>query len=525
MSKVSDMAKVSVKGGFHYMWGLAASTVISAVGTIIIASLMGENNYGAYFVALSAPNLINLFRDWGINSAVIRYTAQYNAENKIEKIRGVFLSGLFFETIFGLALSLAGFALSGVLATVFNRPEAAPLIQVASFSVLAGAFVNIATAAFTGIEKMHFYSIMTVSQSVIKTVLIVALVVLGLGPLGAIIGFTTAFLIAGVIGILLMFTIYKKLPSVPLSRAELTETVKNLFRYGFPLSFGVILSGVLIQFYNFLVIIYVSDNALIGNYSVALNFVVLITFFAMPVTTMLLPAFSKLDATKDSQALQSVYQFSVKYAALLVVPVAAMVMSLAQPAISTIFPNQYAQAPLFLALLSITYVYAAFGNLSIVNLINGQGQTTYTLKLSLLTACVGFPLGFVLISQFGVLGLIFSTVISATPNMIFGLPYIRKRYGVTTDWNASAKILLSSFIAAAITYLLVNQLTLSSPIELIIGVIVFVLVFLFSVLLTRAINESDMYNLKTMTSGLGPLSKIINKLLMLIEKLMSILKI
>ena len=42
MSKAADMAKVSVKGGFHVMWGLVASTVISAVGTIISALLLGK---------------------------------------------------------------------------------------------------------------------------------------------------------------------------------------------------------------------------------------------------------------------------------------------------------------------------------------------------------------------------------------------------------------------------------------------------------------------------------------------------
>ena len=35
MGKVADTAKVSVKCGFYVMWGLVASTVISAVGTII----------------------------------------------------------------------------------------------------------------------------------------------------------------------------------------------------------------------------------------------------------------------------------------------------------------------------------------------------------------------------------------------------------------------------------------------------------------------------------------------------------
>ncbi|HLN89581.1 MAG TPA: hypothetical protein VK253_05900 [Candidatus Binatia bacterium] len=37
MSKATEMGRVSAKGGFHLLWGLVLSTVISAVGTIVIA--------------------------------------------------------------------------------------------------------------------------------------------------------------------------------------------------------------------------------------------------------------------------------------------------------------------------------------------------------------------------------------------------------------------------------------------------------------------------------------------------------
>ena len=76
--------------------------------------------------------------------------------------------------------------------------------------------------------------------------------------------------------------------------------------------------------------------------------------------------------------LKSVFQYSVKYASLVVVPVAAMVIALAQPAIGTIFGDKFVQAPLFLVLLSASYLYAALGNLSVVNLITGQGYTAFT---------------------------------------------------------------------------------------------------------------------------------------------------
>ena len=398
MTKAVEMARVSAKGGIHLLWGLVASTVISAIGTIFITYILGAENFGLYSIALIAPTLIATFRDWGVNTAMIKYSAQYNAENNA-KIRSIFISGLLFELLLGVSLTILSFVLSPFLASSLHRPTIAPLIQIASFFILTGALVNTATAAFTGMEKMHLYSFMIIIQSIAKTALIIALVLLGFGTLGAVTGFSIATLFAGLAGILLMWTIYKSLPKAANGNLEITATIKTMLQYGLPVSIGTILTGFLTVFYSYVLAYYVTNNATIGNYNLAINFSVLITFFATPVTTMLFPAFSKLDFQKDNETLKNVFQYSVKYASLIVVPITALVIALAQPGIATIYQNRYAEAPLFLALFSLTYLLTAFGNLSIAPLLNGQGFTKFNMGLTLLTVrdwfsdgfCVDFP--------------------------------------------------------------------------------------------------------------------------------------
>jgi O-antigen/teichoic acid export membrane protein len=123
MAKAAEMAKVSAKGGFHLLWGLVLSTVIQSLGTIAIAYFLGEANMGIYYVAVAAPNLIANFRDWGVTTAMVRYSAQYNQQNNPDKIRAIFVSGLAFQLVVGLLLSVLSIAISGFLAEVYNRPE------------------------------------------------------------------------------------------------------------------------------------------------------------------------------------------------------------------------------------------------------------------------------------------------------------------------------------------------------------------------------------------------------------------
>ncbi len=522
MSKATEMARTSARGGFNLLWGLVASTIISAIGTIAITYILGAEKFGLYSIALVAPTLIATFRDWGVNYAIVKYSAQYHAENNA-KVRSIFVSGLVFEVILGLSLSFLSFGLSPFLASSLHRPIIFPLIQIASFFILTGALVNTAIAAFTGMETMHFYSWMLIIQSVIKTIVIVTLVLLGFGTLGAVTGFTTASLIAGLVGILLMWTIYRSLPKPTDYKLEIMATIKSMLQYGLPVSIGTIITGFLTVFYSYILAFYVSNNALIGNYNLAITFSVLITFFATPVTTMLFPAFSKLDYKKDHETLKNVFQYSVKYASLIVVPVAAMVIALAQPGIGTIYQNGYAEAPLYLALLSAVYLYTALGSLSVSNLINGQGYTTFNMIMSLITVAIGFPMSFLLVSHFGVIGLIVTTLTASLPSLFISLRFIKKHFGVSVDWASSAKILFSSMLTAFLTYIIISQLAFSNLLRLIIGVLVFVVIYIAATLVTRTIDRGDLNSLREIINVLGPLRKPLRFLLNIIEKLMTIL--
>ena len=485
-----------------------------------MARLLTPPEYGSIGVAMMAPNLITIFRDWGINSATIKYTAQYKSENKTAHVKSTLAAALLFELALGFSLSFISFLLSGFLATsIFHRPTIEPLIKIASFTILAGALLTAAQSAFTGYEKMELNSITMILQSTLKTVLAPLLIVLGLGTFGAILGSTIAFLTAGLISILILYlALYKDLHGLNDNKPEIIETIRTMFKYGLPLSISAILGGFLTQFYNFLIAVYCTDE-MIGNYQVATNFAVLITFFSTPISTVLFPAFSKLTQQKETETLRNVFQFSVKYAALLVVPAASAVIALSQPAISTLFGEKYTYAPLFLALIAITYLFSAFGGLSLGNLIISQGKTEISLKLTLITLAIGFPMSLLLIPEFGIIGLIATTITAGIPSLILALWWVKKHFTVTIAWASSARILLASTLAAAITYTAISQLSLPNWTRLIVGALIFLITYTTAAPLMGAVNKTDIQNLREMLNELGPLSYLFRLPLNIIEKL------
>jgi hypothetical protein len=64
----------------------------------------------------------------------------------------------------------------------------------------------------------------------------------------------------------------------------------------------------------------------------------------------------------------------------------------------------------------------------------------------------------------------------------------------------------------------------SNLIKLIIGAIIFTVILVIVTLLTKAINRSDVNNMRDMLTELGPFQRLFNFLLNIIEKLMAALQ-
>jgi len=517
------MGKVSATGGFQLFVGVATSTVIMAVGTIILARLLSRAEYGLYSVALIPSLMINLFRDWGVNSAMTKYVAHFRAAKKEGDIRDIIAAGLIFEISTGLALSLLSVFLAGFIAsTIFHRPGSAPLISIVSITIFSGSLLTAAQSSFVGFERMEFNSLTLICQAVVKSVLSPLLVLLGFGALGAVFGYTFSFLVAGTVGSTILYLLlFRNLKRTRINRFETSKTLKNMLHYGVPLSISTIIGGFLVQFYGFMMAFYCSD-VMIGDFQVATNFAIFLTFFTVPISTVLFPAFAKLGSQNEPQLLKTVFTSSVKYTAILLVPATAAVMVLSKPMIGTLYGEKWVYAPFFLTLYVIGNLFSGFGNLSVGSLLAGLGETKTLMKLSLLTLLIGLPLAFLLIPNLGIVGVILGTILSGLPSMFLGLHWIWKRYKITVDWGSSARIFVTSTIATATTYLSLNFLDTVEWLRLITGGIVFLMVYIIVAPSIGAIVQSDISNLRAMFSGLGFISAIANLPLGVAEKVAGI---
>ncbi len=113
------------------------------------------------------------------------------------------------------------------------------------------------------------------------------------------------------------------------------------------------------------------------------------------------------------------------------------------------------------------------------------------------------------------------SLLAGVPSLVLRLWWIRRHYSVTIDWLSSLKILAGSGLAAGITFIFLHFTPgLNEWIRVLGGAVLYLFAYLIAVPFIGAVNETDLKNLKEMTSGLGPVSKIVSAALGLIRKIL-----
>jgi O-antigen/teichoic acid export membrane protein len=510
VEKALEMGKTSATGSFQLLIGVATSTLIMFIGTAILARILTTDEYGLYGIVLVPLTTINLFRDWGINSAMTKYIANFRVSHKDEEMHDIIVAGLIFEAAAGLALSFLSLLLAGFIAsTIFHRPESAFYIAILSASIISGSLLTASQAGFIGFERMELNSFTLICQAIVKTAVGPILVFLGYSVLGAVLGYIVGFVAAAIIGLATFYLLLFRPLRKATRNSNLTKTLRTMLKYGVPLSIGSILSGILAQIYAFMVVP-LTSNTMYGNYVTAVNFSVLLTFLTTPISTVLFPAFAKLDPQNENELVKTVFASSIKYSSILLVPATMVLMALSGPMIGTVFGQKYVYGPFFLTIYVIGNLFVAIGSISSGGLLYGLGETKIPMYQSIITIIIGLPLGLLLIPTLGITGLIIASVIAGIPSMLWVLYWIWKHYKAKADFQSSAKILAASTIAALMAYLPAGSLHTAIWIKLIIGLITFSAVYMFSAPLIGAVSPNDINALRTMFSGLGFISRIIN---------------
>lgn len=512
-----DIAEDSARGGFFLFTGRFLSLAILALCSIIVARLLGPENYGLYALSLVMPTLLTGLIDFGVNPALTRFSAKLRAEGKTQLAANMLKAGFIFKLITGTAMSILCFVLSDVFAIyVLNRPEIGPFIKLTSLQIFFQTVYVTLNSSFMGLDKMGGNAFTMNAQAIVKAALSPLLVILGFSVFGALVGHMTGYAMAGFVGSLILLKNYKSLGKPPSS--SFSNNIKIMLGYGFPIYASAILLLFLGQYQTIILAFFVS-NAEIGNFNVTITLSSLINVLTFPLSA-LFPAFSKVDPNSDD--LKSIFRLSIKYTTLLIVPVTVLVIILSKNIVYTLYGYSYDLAPTFLQLYILSFFYSGLGSFVLIPLFKGIGETKVFFIRSLISILIFLPLAPILTIHYNVPGLIVASLISGLFSLAYGLFIALKKTRVTLDLKASLKIYLTSLLSALPILIFLHFSPLSNIPNLIISGFLFLLIYITLTPLTGAITKSDIQNLTSIFKKIRILWPIIKPIIKYETKLLSI---
>lgn len=507
--KIGDMVKTTTKGGLILLFGQILSTFILAFGMMFVARLLGDVQYGIFNVAQSVVQIAFLIIYLGVQPALVKYIAQFRHERKFGHVKVMIEAGLILCLSASIVMTLIVYSLSGFIANnLYNMPEQEIYIKYLSLGIIGQALIWVSMGVTTGFERMEMRSSINIAYSIIKSIASPILVFIGLGTLGAVLGHAIPLTFGGLLGLFMIFLLYRRLPQTDDTLSH-PEAIKLILSYGWPIYLSSMLGGALPHFYTTLLGLW-ADFRLIGNYSAALNFSVLLSFVTMPIGTTIFPLFSKLDNSDGD--LGFLYSNSVKYSTLFGYPIVFTIMALADQFITIIYQDRFIYSAHFLRLYMLSFVFIGIGSVCNVPLLSSQLKTATIFHTTLVRFAVAIPLSLILISRHHVIGLLVTLFFTSGFNTLLNYQAIRKFFAFNIDYTFLVKILNISFVSYGTVYSLVTYLTLSPWVELFTGGILSILIYILGFIFLKIFTKQDLKSLKKLASGFGPLSPIIKSL-------------
>lgn len=201
----------------------AAST---AVLTIVLARNLGLDGYGDYALAFTIASLAAVFASLGVDSSTSRFVAEgYNTGRGFARVlkTGLKLRTVIAGTVFGALIIVAG-----PLASAFGEPDLANAVRAAAIALFFSAGFSWVSGVFEGVRQGGMLALISVIKSVVEFAVVLTVLLLGFGAIGALLGNAVAYAAAVGYALLVIRRYVRRLDTGP----EVQASGRRILRYG-----------------------------------------------------------------------------------------------------------------------------------------------------------------------------------------------------------------------------------------------------------------------------------------------------
>lgn len=515
------MANKLVRGSFIIFIGNIIFRIGGYLYRFLMAALLGPTSWGILATTLPFQGIFQTLSAGGLPPAIAKYVAEYEVVNEHDMARKtiyvalkimVFL-GIFFGVI--MVFIVAPWLAYGYL----GKPETFVPLQIVGlitpFSVIVGAF----RGAFQGVYKMEYIVYTRAVEQLGMILFATAFVLIGFSVTGALWGTVIGFAAAAVSAVYIFrHHMAKYIPPASVDfkftwRDEL-DLATTLVKFSIPVIITAIAEMLIYNICTMVMGKFLTLEA-VGFFAAADPISRLPLMISISIATTILPASSEAFRAGNKVALEKYVSEAYKFSLLFVVPMCIGLACFAAPILRLLyFTNPaYVAGASALAILSIGMTFYSIFSIS-TSIVQGIGNPRIPMYILVFGAILTAILNWIMVPTLGIVGGAAATSLACFAMMVPILYMVFKLTQVKAPKVSVVKIFAASMMMGVVAYIMPKTTS-----WLFVGIIVCMIVYFFALILVRFFTQEDIVGLRALSSKFGPLSKVMGKMLDLVEKI------
>ena len=468
--------------GFSFAAQMVGAAATAAL-TLYLVRALGPTEFGAFGIALGLGGLVLLPGDFGVSGSTSRFIAEHRGD--WSAIGGLLRDAMRLKLFVTGPLCVALFALAEPIADAYKVDALTWTLRGMAIAIFAQSFFMLFTGAFVALGRVSLNLRLVTAESVLEAITATSLVLLGAGAAGAAFGRAIGYCAAAGLGVALTMKL--------IGRANLLHGLgpeggsRRIFRYAGAL---LIIDGayaVMAPIGTLLLGALISAKA-VGVYSAPVRFITFLHYPGYSIAAGVAPRLARSRTSEpDVPALATGLRWIILIQTVLVAPTVVW----ARPLADILLGSGYSQSADVLAVLAPFTFMSGFAPLLSLS-VNYLGEARRRVPIAIGTVVLSVGLDVLLIQTVGLLGAAISSDV-AYGFYVLGHVWICKRLLDLPLRPVARDLARSLFAAAAMSGVMAAFGTQHlNAIEIVVGGIAGVAVYVGVLLLTRAVTTDEL---------------------------------
>lgn len=494
-----SLRKIAKGAGIVFI-GTGIGMFFAYLGMMIVARLLGPTDLGLISLASAVATITSTVILVGMPEGVVRYVSFYTGRNDEQRTKGVIISALKVVLPLGIVAGILLFLFADLISIrVFHDANLVPILKIFSFSIPFFALYYIFIFAITGFQEMKYMVyVRDLFQNSSRLFLLVVVLLLGYGVLGAAFAYTFAIVATPLVA----FYYLNKIFPVFSKNIKPISIKRELFFFSWPLMFAGML-GLIMGWIDTLMIGYFLTAADVGIYRVSLSTAGLLVIVPSSFASIFFPVITELYSKREMNELKHINYAVTKWIFMIVLPLVLLMMLFSKQVLYILYGAEYISGAMVLCILGFGYLI-----ISVFSPTNQLIQTIGRTKLIMVNTSVGAALdvilNFWLIPIYGIGGAAVATGISLLTVNALAFTEVLLITRIQPIKLNYVKVVFASFAAIFVVYMITRNLFEITPILLLIFMFMLYMGFYFILLLIlRTFEKEDVMIMKAIEKKTG----------------------